>query len=509
MITIAPKGNTAPADVRLDGKTDMAVLAKYVTQAGADVKILKGIVNLNGGGSGDPSGGGYLRPGKGATITGEPGTVLEARSSIVRLTLDKPGVTLRQLSFKGRGHIQWFDTGSGSLLEDVTVDQSDDNGNHIDLKGNCTAGFLFYAKVGKTLKNVTLRRCTATKTYHHGFSMHVYGAQEGATFSDFEFIGCKALSCGMHNRAPRNGACGKVDLRNWAVGFNTADTGNVIRVHLTDCYAEDPVQSCYHCDGSWTGHAQKVDGLVYLRCTAVRAGARCHPDMVDKYRCGFYGMSGTYIDCEAVECAIGFGHGCQLSGGLVVKGCKDTGSGYGMIAAYTEPGARIEFTSVGATRQAFVGQVTGNGSLDLTLIDPPKNAITFGRTIRIPALDCPNHTDQASKYDKLPYTVNRSAITINAAEKPAIEEWKTSTFKGVYQFLPLVVEEQPPAVPDTPEVPPIVLPPEPQPHLLSEDGCIKTVLPDGTKLMLVGGGFMDDDAAAYFPHGTIWRRVSE
>ena len=33
MITIAPKGNTAPADVRLDGKTDMAVLAKYVTQA--------------------------------------------------------------------------------------------------------------------------------------------------------------------------------------------------------------------------------------------------------------------------------------------------------------------------------------------------------------------------------------------------------------------------------------------------------------------------------------------
>ena len=54
-----------------------------------------------------------------------------------------------------------------------------------------------------------------------------------------------------------------------------------------------------------------------------------------------------------------------------------------------------------------------------------------------------------------------------------------------------------------------MLPPEPQPHLLSEDGCIKTVLPDGTKLMLVGGGFMDTDAAGHFPHGSIWKRVVE
>jgi len=503
-ITIAPKGNTAPADVRLDGTTDMAVLAKYVTQAGADVKILKGIVNLNGGGSGDPSGGGYLRPGKGTTITGEVGTVLEARNSIVRITIDKPGVTLRQLTMKGRGHIQWFDTGSDSLLEDVTVDQSDDNGKYYDLKKNCTAAFLFYAKKGTTLKNVTLRRCNAVRSYHHGFSMHVYSYQEGATFENFLFEECRAISCGSGLLSPRD----------WSTGFNTADTGNLRNVRLVGCKAIDAYQSGFHCDGNWSGHAQTVEGLVYDRCAAVDCGQRCSPGEIERFCCGFYGQSAEYVDCTSRNCAnAGFGIKNEKANSLVVKRCIDTDSAYGMICEYGSPGAKVQFTSMGAKVRAFQGQAgASGGTLDLAIIDPPSPAVTFGRTQRIDYIQCPGHAAQIrDKYDRLGYTLDGTRIAIRAAEKPTVEVWGNSRVNGaiVYDIGPdMTIPDEPPAV-DTPEVPPIVLPPEPQPHLLSEHGCIKTVLPDGTKLMLVGGGFMDDDAAGHFPHGSIWRRVVE
>jgi len=526
MITIAPAGNDSPADVRLDGKTDMAILAKYWTVAGARVHMLAGRINLNGGSSGDPSGGGYLRPGKGATITGEVGTVLEARNSIVRVTIDKPGVTLRQLTFEGRAHIQWFDTGSDSLLADVTVDQDSEFGDYddwkalaeqqpsyakpgtfYDLKKNCTAAFLFYAKWGTTLKNVTLRRCNAVRSYHHGFSMHVYGAQEGATFENFLFEECRAISCGSGLLSPRD----------WSTGFNTADTGNLRNVRLVGCKAIDAYQSGFHCDGNWSGHAQTVQGLVYDRCTAIDCGQRCSPGEIERFCCGFYGQSGEYVDCTSRNCAnAGFGIKNEKANSLVVKRCIDTDSAYGMICEYGSPGAKVQFTSMGAKVRAFQGQAgASGGTLDLAIIDPPSPAVTFGRTQRIDYIQCPGHAAQIrDKYDRLGYTLDGSRIAILAAEKPAVEVWGTSRVNGaiVYAIGPdtTIPDEPPaPAVPDTPEVPPIVLPPEPQPHLLSEDGCIKTVLPDGTKLMLVGGGFMDDDAAGHFPHGTIWRRAVE
>lgn len=463
-IIIAPKGNDAPADVRLDGKTDMAVLAKYVTQPNSDIKILKGVVNLNGGGSGDPSGGGYLRPGKGATITGEPGTVLEARSSIVRITLDKPGVTLRQITLKGKGHIQWFNTGGDSLLEDVTVDQSDDAGRYYDLKKNCTAAFLFYARRGTTLKGVTLRRCEAVKSYHHGFSMHVYGAQEGATFENFLFDECKAVSCGSGLLSPRD----------WSTGFNTADTGHITNVRFKDCVATDAWQSGFHCDGNWTGHAQVVKGLVYERCRAENCGQRCSKDEKERFCSGFYGQEATYIGCRSENCAVaGFGIKNEKVNSLVVLGCKDTGSKYGMIAEYACNGAKIQFTSDGAKVRAFQGQVTGSGTLDLTVLNPPPApAVTLGRTARIDYLDCPGHAAQvAGKYDKYGYTVDGSAITIRSPQAPVVEVWPASRLVGAWKHVQLDAE---------PEQPPVIPNPIPQGSLYIEDGrWIWYQAPDG------------------------------
>jgi hypothetical protein len=454
-LTIAPKGNTSPADIRLDGTTDMAVLAKHVSQPNADVRILAGVVNLNGGGSGDPSGGGYLRPGKGATITGEPGTVLEARSSIVRVTLDKPGVHLKQLRFKGKGHVQWFETGADSVLEDVTVDQSDDTGRYYDLNRNCTAAFLFYARRGTTLKGVTLRRCQAIKSYHHGFSMHVYGAQEGATFQDFLFDDCRAIACGSGLLTPRD----------WSTGFNTADTGHLVNIHLVDCGAVDCWQSGFHCDGNWTGHAQNVQGLYYERCLAVRCGQRCSPNEKERFCSGFYGQVGQYTNCRSENCAVaGFGIKNERPGTLVMRGCSDIGSKYGLICEYAAPGARIEFVSTGAKKRAFQGQVTAGGTLDLKLIDPPRPAVTLGRTARIDYLDCPGHAAQVTgKYDKLGYTIDGSSIMIWAFEKPVVDVWPTSRLRGSVVYVPL----------DTttlPEIPPDIPHPIPQGSLYIEDG---------------------------------------
>ncbi|MFA6619370.1 MAG: right-handed parallel beta-helix repeat-containing protein [Candidatus Neomarinimicrobiota bacterium] len=73
--------------------------------------------------------------------------------------------------------------------------------------------------------------------------------------------------------------------------------------------------------------------------------------------------------------------------------------------------------------------------------------------------------------------------------------------------LPGAVPDEKPPVVDEP-VPEVVLPPKPEPFILCEDGALKNVMTDGRVLMQVGG-FMQPDAAAEFPHGTIWRRVVE
>jgi len=490
-IIIAPAGNIEPADVRLDGRTDMAVLAKYWTVAGAKVHMLDGRINLNGGSSGDPSGGGYLRPGKGATITGEPGTVLEARSSIVRITVDKPGVTLKQFKMIGKGHIQWFDTGGDFLGEDITVRQADEKGEYYDLNRNCTAAFLFYCKPGKTLKGVTLRRCTGDRAYHHGFSCHTYGAQEGGTFADFLWEDCEAISCGSGLLSPRD----------WSCGF-LVDTGNIIRMTWRRLRAEDTYQSGCHTDGSWTGHRQDVEDFVLEDCVAIGCGQRCSPDEVERFCCGIYVQSAQLINCRTERCALaGFGIKNEKPNSLVVRGCRDTGSKYGMIAEYACLGAKIQFVSDGAQVRAFQGQVTGSGTLDLTVINPPPEpAILFGRTARIDYFDCPGHAAQVrDKYDVLRYTLVGGNIIISGEDIPTYEVWGDSVLKGLPSYAPL----------DDEPTPPVVIPnPVPSGSLYVEDGeWIWYQPPEGRPEQLRINGVAQRVPAAYLQAGGVTLRA--
>jgi hypothetical protein len=478
-ITLAPVGSSEREAVKLDGTNDMTVFAGLAKKAGIDLTILDGVVNLNRGSSGDPSGGGYVRPGKGAVIEGSKKTIMAAPSSIVRMTLDQPDVTLTNLDFRGRGHVQVFGTSGHVLLDHVRVSQADEAGNHIDLHGNCTAGFLFYAKSGQTLRDVELRSCSAEKTYHHGMSMHVYGADEGGTFRDFLFEDCLAFMCGMAKRAPRKGENTPYDYRVWTTGINTADTGDVIECELVRCKAEDAVQSGFHCDGSWTGHLQRIVNLIYQECVSVRNGWRCLPQTYEKFRAGFYGQSAEYINCTAEENAgPGFATKNQKPGELKMKGCRDIGSLYGAIVEYESPGARIELISERARERAFLGQVTAGGTLDLTVIDGPKKAIMFGKTIRSDYIDCPNHAAEVNgKYAAYKYTLDGSKITIRyQGERPAYEVYERSKLIGSPTFV-LLEDDQ--------EVPVVILPnPVPVGSLYAEDGAIWIQAPECRPMQL-------------------------
>ena len=447
---------------------------------------------------------GLQQVGEGSTLDGH-GAHLIAPSPM-RIVTRAPGVTLR--NFSANGYITLYNYASRYLVEDVEIDHSLDGVTHLNHGAKAAATGMFMTwlplSVTKMLEKLTYRRCTGKRSYHHTFNLNLEGAQEGGEFRDVLFEDCTALSPGS-GFEPQDRTKGPAGSRDWSCGFDIPDAGDITRLTVRDCLVDDAWQDGFHLDGSWTGHRQNQVDVLFERCIATRCGRRTSPASVEKFRSGFYVQTGRLVDCRSEFCAnAGFGIINEKANTLEVVNCSDEGSAYGMILNYAAPGARIQFTSKAAKVRAFVGQAgSGGGSLDLTLVDPPSPAVTFGRALRIDYLGCDNHAaQQRDKYDKLGYSINSSGIILRAAEKPTVEEWKASAFKGVYQFLPLVVDE--PEV----EPPPVILPPQPEPFILSEDGALKNVMTDGRVLMQVGG-FMDPAAREEFPHGTIWRRAVE
>ena len=456
---------------------------------------------------------GLQQVGEGSTLDGH-GAHLIAPSPM-RIVSRAPGVTLR--NFSANGYITLYNYASRYTVEDVDIDHSLDGVSHLNhgAKAAATGMFMTWLPLSRTkmLEKITYRRCTGRRSYHHTFNLNLEGAQEGGEFRDVLFDGCKALSPGS-GFEPQDRSKGPAGSRDWSCGFDIPDAGDITRLTVRDCFVDDAWQDGFHLDGSWTGHRQNQKDVLFERCIATRCGRRTSPASVEKFRSGFYVQTGRLVDCHTRDCAnAGFGIINEKANTLEVVNCSDEGSAYGMILNYAAPGAKIQFTSMAAKVRAFVGQAgSGGGSLDLTLVAPPSPAVTFGRALRIDYLGCDNHAaQQRDKYDRIGYSMSGRAIIIRGSQKPTVEVWKTSTLNGaiVYDIGPdmTIPDEKPPVV-DTPEVPPIVLPPEPEAYILSEDGALKNVLPDGTTYMQVAG-FMDPAVAAYFPHGTIWRRVVE
>ncbi|MEN6343111.1 MAG: hypothetical protein ABFC89_11205, partial [Methanospirillum sp.] len=335
------------ADTVCDGKTDVAVLAKAMAEPDREVELCAGRFDANAGY--DAAGNRYLRPAENVTVRGAgPGlTRLVAGGEPCRIAVDAPGVTLA--NFGGFGYVGVQDTADRLTCEDVYVTHAI-GGAYVPFgkKGGCTAAFMVWGRKDHTVRDLIFRRCSAERSYHHGFSLNLAGASEGGGFANILYDQCHAIAAGS-------------GMERWSCGFDIPDAGDIERMTVRDCQAIDCFQDGFHLDGSWDGHRQRAVEVLFERCRAQACGWRSGTGPAELYQSGFYVQSATLIDCVAERCRkAGFLCKNEESGGLVLENCRDLGSAYSLVIEYGGNGAKVEgFVSDGATRRAL--QMVGNG----------------------------------------------------------------------------------------------------------------------------------------------------
>ena len=401
----------AGADIVCDGRTDVAVLAKALSVPDREVVLTAGRFDVNAGTA--PDGTRYLRPAAGVTIRGAgPGlTRLVAEREPCRIAVDAPGVTVANLG--GYGYVGVQDAADRFTCEDVYLVHSLDGRTYLPFgrKGGCTAAFMVWGRRGRTLRQLTFRRCTALMSYHHGFSMNLAGALEGGGFADVLFEQCHAISAG----SGFEGKDGVPGVRDWSCGFDIPDAGDVERMIVRDCQAIDCWQDGFHLDGSWNGHRQIVKDVLFERCRAAACGHRSGTVPAELYQSGFYVQSATLIECVAERCRkAGFLCKNQEPGGLVLEDCSDTGSAYGLVIEYGGERARVEgFVSDGATRRAL--QMVGNeAEVGITILNfaGSDRPVLLGITERLEFVDAPGHIEHLKRYRSRGYAMKGNRIAI-------------------------------------------------------------------------------------------------
>ena len=398
----APTRDRCRADIVCDGKTDVAVLARAFTEPGAEVELSAGEFDVNAGFT--SAGNRYLRPAEGVTVRGAgPGlTRLVARREACRIAVDAPGVTLANLG--GYGYVGVQDTADHFTCEDVYLAHTLDGTTYLDFgrRGGCTAAFMVWGRRGRTVKDLTFRRCTGHRTYHHAFSLNLAGAQEGGGFADILFDQCSAQAAGS-------------GMERWSCGYDIPDAGDVARMTVRDSEAVDCYQDGFHLDGSWDGHRQRAEEVLFERCRASWNGWRSGTKPAELYQSGFYVQSARLVDCAADNNRkAGFLCKNQESGGLVLEGCSDTGSAYGLVIEYGGNGAKVKgFVSDGATRRAL--QMVGNeASIDIEIKNFAGDGrpVLLGITERLEFVDAPGHVEDLGRYRARGYAMRGNRIAV-------------------------------------------------------------------------------------------------
>ncbi len=412
----ASPADRAVADIVCDGRTDVAVLAKAFAVPDREVELSAGRFDVNAGFT--AAGNRYLRPAEGVTIRGAgPGlTRLIAEREPCRIAVDAPGVTLANLG--GYGYVGIQDAADSFTCEDVYLTHSLDDRSYLPFgqKGGCTAAFMVWGRKGRTLRNLTFRRCTAEKSYHHGFALNLAGASEGGGFADVLFDQCHAVGAGSGLEG-KNGVPG---VRDWSCGFDLPDAGDIEGLTVRDCQAIDCWQDGFHLDGSWDGHRQMVKDVRFERCVAVDCGRRSGTVPAELYQSGFYVQSATLVDCRAERCRKA-GYLCknQEAGGLALIDCSDTGSAYGLVIEYGGERARVKgFVSDGATRRAL--QMVGNNAeveVEIRNFAGTGRPVLLGITERLEFVDAPSHVEDLKRYRARGYTMRNNRIAI-AVDRP-------------------------------------------------------------------------------------------
>jgi len=387
----ASPAEKAGADLVCDGRTDVALLARAVAVPDREVVLSAGRYNANG--SRAPDGTRCLRPAEGVSVRGAgPGlTRLIAEESPCRIAVDAPGVTLANLG--GYGYVGVQDTADRFCCEDVYMTHSLDGRTYLPFgtKGGCTAAFMAWGRRGKILRDLTFRRCTVERSYHHGFSLNLAGVSEGGGFADVLYDQCHAIGAGSGLEG-KNGVPG---VRDWSCGFDIPDAGDIARLTVRDCQAIDCWQDGFHLDGSWDGHRQRAEAVLFERCRAVGSGRRSGTVPAELYQSGFYVQSARLVDCEAERCRkAGFLAKNHEPRTLVLERCRDLGSAYSFVIEYGGVGAVLQgCVSDGATRRAL--QATSSGaSIDLEVrrFAGAGRPVLVGITERLEFVDAPGHT---------------------------------------------------------------------------------------------------------------------
>ena len=131
------------------------------------------------------------------------------------------------------------------------------------------------------------------------------------------------------------------------------------------------------------------------------------------YQSGFYVQSARLVDCEAERCRkAGFLCKNQEAGGLVLEGCSDTGSAYGLVIEYGGNGAKVEgFVSDGATRRAL--QMVGNDAeveVEIRNFAGEGRPVLLGITERLEFVDAPAHAEDLKRYRARGYAMAGNRI---------------------------------------------------------------------------------------------------
>ncbi|MEN6519328.1 MAG: hypothetical protein ABFC38_14335 [Methanospirillum sp.] len=398
----APALDRDRADIVCDGRTDVAVLAKAFAEPGAEIELGAGEFDMNAGFT--SVGNRYLQPAENVTVRGAgPGlTRLVARAEACRIAVDASGVTLA--NFGGYGYVGVQDTADRLTCEDVYLTHSLDSRTYLDFgrRGGCTAAFMVWGRKDHTVRDLVFRRCSVERSYHHAFSLNLAGANEGGGFVDVLYDQCTAMMAGS-------------GMERWSCGFDIPDAGDVERMTVRDCQAVDCYQDGFHLDGSWDGHRQRAEQVLFERCRASACGWRSGTKPAELYQSGFYVQTARLVDCEAERCRkAGFLCKNEESGGLVLEGCSDAGSGYGLVIEYGGNGAKVErFVSDGATRRAL--QMVGNDAeveVEIRNFAGDGRPVLLGVTERLEFVDAQGHVEDLERYRARGYAMTGNRIRL-------------------------------------------------------------------------------------------------
>lgn len=416
-----PQDTKARATLILAGTTDVADLCKAMSTPNTHVIIAKGTYDLNAGVG--PDGTRYLRPAAGCWIECQPGATFTAAKSPCRIEVLNEGVKIT--GFNGKGFIGIQNYANNFTCEDTWIEHSLDGKTYLPFgkMGGCTAAFMCWVRPGQTLHDITFRRCTAKMAYHHGYSLNISGAKEGAGFKSVLYEDCDAISCGS-GQETSDGPNAVTGDRDWSCGFDSPDAGDAADIIFRRCTADNSWQDGFHLDGSWDGHRQRATGILFEDCTATNSGQRAGTIPSELYVSGFYASNATFRRCISQNSR----HAAFLcknedANSVVLESCISSGDAYGLVLEYGCSGVKVtDLTCIGNTRRALQATATGaNISMNILNFAGKEKPVLLGITERLEFVDAPSHAADLARYAAISRPFN-GALNISVLQAASVND---------------------------------------------------------------------------------------